>query len=255
MGKFDGVLLCTDLDGTYTEGYDVCGDNLAAVNYFRREGGLFTVATGRLPPYLPGFGDALPTDVPVITHNGAVIYDTKNEKMLYDRPLFNLHGEVRETLRYIKTLDVTDHIDMNAALTWVPEEQALREDDTTVYYKGVVPCRSVEDALRLREALVARYGKAYCVFRAWNVGVEFLSPDTNKGTALRTLVGMLGKCVKRTVAVGDFENDAYMLREADLGVAVKNGSPEALTAADVTVCDFREGAVAEVIRLLEKEFA
>ena len=253
MGKFDGILLCTDLDGTYTEELNVCGDNLAYLDYFRKNGGLFTVATGRLPPYLAGFGDDLPTDVPVITHNGAVIFDREKEKLLYDRPLANAHGEVRETIRYIMSLGVCDHVDMNAALDWIGMDAALREDDTTVYYKGVVPCDTIEHAYKLVDALRTRYGEKYCVFRSWSVGVEFLAPDTNKGTALAALKMLLGDRVKKTVAVGDFENDSHMLRAADLGVTVENGSAEAKAAADRVVCEYHKGAIAAVIRMLDDE--
>ena len=50
MGKFDGVLICTDLDGTLLRNdKSISADNKAAIDYFKAEGGRFTFVTGRTP--------------------------------------------------------------------------------------------------------------------------------------------------------------------------------------------------------------
>ena len=50
MKKFEGMLFCTDLDGTlYTGDKRVSKENLEAIEYFKSEGGLFTFITGRVP--------------------------------------------------------------------------------------------------------------------------------------------------------------------------------------------------------------
>ena len=49
MGKFDGILLCTDLDDTLlTTDKRISDENKQAIEYFMSEGGLFTFATGRV---------------------------------------------------------------------------------------------------------------------------------------------------------------------------------------------------------------
>lgn len=51
MGKFDGVLLVSDFDDTlYGEDMRITRENVEALTYFTREGGTFTVATGRARP-------------------------------------------------------------------------------------------------------------------------------------------------------------------------------------------------------------
>ena len=50
MGRFDGVLFCTDLDGTVlTSEKTVSKENHDAIEYFKSEGGYFTFITGRMP--------------------------------------------------------------------------------------------------------------------------------------------------------------------------------------------------------------
>ena len=51
MGKFGDILLVSDFDDTlYGENMQVAPANLTALEYFTREGGIFTVATGRAHP-------------------------------------------------------------------------------------------------------------------------------------------------------------------------------------------------------------
>ena len=50
MGKFDGMLICTDLDGTLLRNdKTISCENIDAIEYFKQEGGYFTFVTGRMP--------------------------------------------------------------------------------------------------------------------------------------------------------------------------------------------------------------
>ena len=47
MGKFDGILLCSDWDGTLFDGTSIPENNVEAIRYFQRNGGTFTLSSGR----------------------------------------------------------------------------------------------------------------------------------------------------------------------------------------------------------------
>lgn len=65
MGKFDGILMCTDLDGTLLRNdKSISQENLAAMEYFKAEGGWFTFITGRMPHYAMYICDAVKPNVP-----------------------------------------------------------------------------------------------------------------------------------------------------------------------------------------------
>ena len=57
--------------------------------------------------------------------------------------------------------------------------------------------------------------------------------------------------MKKTVAVGDYDNDVTMLRAAGVGVAVANASPAARAAADRLTVSNNESALARVIADIE----
>ena len=81
--------------------------------------------------------------------------------------------------------------------------------------------------------------------------VEFAAPDAGKGAALRALCERLDISPAGTVAFGNGDNDADMLRFAGLGIAVKNASPKCLSAAD-RICggNFENGVAGALEELL-----
>ena len=59
-----------------------------------------------------------------------------------------------------------------------------------------------------------------------------LPPGMNKSKGLEWLAGQYGIDQADVMAVGDNDNDVEMLEWAGVGVAMGNGSPAALAAAD-----------------------
>ncbi len=77
---------------------------------------------------------------------------------------------------------------------------------------------------------------------------EFCGQGQNKGQCLRLLSEKLGVPIAETVAVGDEENDVFMIREAAVGVAMCNARAEIRAEADhITEQDNNHDGVAEVI--------
>ena len=76
MGKFDGMLLCTDLDDTLlTDNKQVSEKNRKAIDYFKSEGGLFTFSTGRVPMGARLILEYVVPNAPIVCFNGGGIYD------------------------------------------------------------------------------------------------------------------------------------------------------------------------------------
>ena len=71
MGKFDGVLLCTDIDGTLLNtNRKVSQENKKALEFFKKEGGLCTFVTGRMPFFVSDIYDAMKPNAPFGCING-----------------------------------------------------------------------------------------------------------------------------------------------------------------------------------------
>lgn len=80
---FDGYVLVSDMDGTLI-GSDkiISSDNREAIDYFINEGGLFTIATGRMLPSVLEYRESLNLNLPILIHNGGKIYDVIKEEII-----------------------------------------------------------------------------------------------------------------------------------------------------------------------------
>jgi hydroxymethylpyrimidine pyrophosphatase-like HAD family hydrolase len=72
-------------------------------------------------------------------------------------------------------------------------------------------------------------------------------PQVSKSDALAWLAAELGVARAQVLALGDGINDVDMLHWAGLGVAMGDGHPEALAAADVVAPAFDQDGVAWAI--------
>ena len=81
---------------------------------------------------------------------------------------------------------------------------------------------------------------------------EILPKGVSKGALLQKLAELLQIDTKRTIAVGDYNNDISMIRTAGIGYAVANAVPEAKAVADRITVGNNDHAIAAIIRELDQ---
>ena len=86
-GLFNGCLLLSDIDGTLVHEGRIPERNLAAIDFFVKQGGLFSIATGRSVEATRLYVTQSGANAGVVTCNGAVIYDYAAERPIYSRTL------------------------------------------------------------------------------------------------------------------------------------------------------------------------
>lgn len=260
MGKFDGYLLLSDIDGTLTDSKGkLPQSNADAIHYFQSEGGLFTVASGRFPDFIDGFSSSVKPNTHIIGINGTVIYDWQNKKDLVchtlDEEFISLVYDIIETRPELDSVYISHRFDN----IYIPREKfavldKILEENKYTWYRAMF-CQSPDKTARVHDWLIEKYGDRYSVNCSWNSGIEVHSKDSGKGAMLEELSRIVfpkGE-KKLTVAVGDYENDVSMLLSADIGYAVANGIECAKKAADRLTVSNNEGAIAAVIEELEAE--
>ena len=262
--KFDGIMFCTDIDSTLTECENkISKDNLDAIEYFIKNGGTFTVATGRIPHTIPGVLKQY-IKIPVVCQNGAV-YDIHKNEYLYYKALEDRAMEIAKeiadsfpqsgieccrlfdlafvrnnkvTQRHIENESISCATHLNCDLTEVEGPIlkilfAQEEDETNEIYEHYKN---------------SEYQKEYQLVKSHAWYYEILRRDTNKGVALKKLCELIGVESKNVIAVGDNDNDIEMIEYAGLGYAVKNATDNLKKAADkVTKRSNENSAVAEII--------
>ncbi len=267
MAKYDGFMLLTDLDGTFTstppsnpkkdgdDGVYVSEENCKAVCEFILHGGIFTYATGRRSDYIKEklFSFAKP-NAPMIISNGAAIYDIEKDEPTERFPLpekaVNVPLNVFEDWK--NRLDCVWLVaeDEEFCITYSDDdcEDRLKEilSLNKIWYKHVFVGKDEESTLDFQKYLIERYSDVCSLPRSWPTGQEILAKNATKGECAKILKAMYPN-IHTLICVGDYENDISMIEVADKGYAVENAIESVKNAADFVTSNNNNSAIAKII--------
>ena len=262
-----------DVDGTLVDDQGtIRPKTLQRLRDVERRGVRVMVATGRSEMGVLPILRELGLDTPAVVFNGAGVYCPVEERLIELRILGK--RAVRHALEFAREEDLLamvvragrkfatrprdDHerqaVGLLEALELVPREelpsQALvrvsvfsrRHGDADQFAATFSAC--LEDRVYLTwfplNVLADQRGNALQVID--------VQPDCGgKREALRLLDERYAIAPEEVVCVGDASNDVPMLEAAGLGVAMRNGMPSALEAADRVIGDNNTDALADLV--------
>ncbi len=267
MKKFEGMLFCSDLDGTLLVRGDVSPENLEAIEYFKKEGGIFTFVTGRMPYFVSTIYNKVQPNAPFGCINGGGIYDHREQRYLWTQELSH---DVLELVDYAVRRFPEVGVQINAFdHLWFCRESQTMEDFRRATKVPHLVCdyhnfsdpiakilfgdRNWDAIRRLREDLEAHpLAPSFGFVSSEPAFCEILPKGLSKGTLLEKLAELLNISMDKTIAIGDYQNDIAMLQKAKLGFAVANACQSAKDAADFVTVSNREHAIARVIEGLDR---
>ncbi len=280
MGIFDGVLFLSDFDNTilYTAAAMNKGEkcpemparNLAAIHRFMAEGGYFGVATGRAMAAFRQYVPIVPTNVPAVVNNGGGIYDY--EKGEYVETMF-LGESSRAHIAAVMEANPAVSLELfhPGTLLQVYNENrwnAQHSKLTGMGYEVVADLSPASVEMPLSKALFLgeeedlKKAAAFIEAQSWRGEYELIFSNdhlleltargANKGDMARRLQKRLG--CKMLVCAGDHMNDLTMLTRADRAFCPSNAVEEVKKYA-TEVCHCEDGAIADMIEILEKELS
>lgn len=271
MGKFDGILICSDFDGTMAYEAKVSKENCAAIRNFQSEGGIFCPCSGRETAFFHRYADFFHPNGPVITLNGSVISEygdcPEDDRVLYCgatpreltfafvRDLIGCEGVRRIWLYQLGRVYVvcpkgSERAEDFAHLVIDPDEM---EEKIEGDLQKIVVSHDVVHLEAIRGFAEPKYGDRLIFGSSWSEGYEAQLIGTDKGASALRVKKIVG--AHTLVSVGDYENDISMLKAADIGYAVENALPNVKEAADRLTVSCTEHAIAKIISDLEAEFA
>ena len=265
---FSNVILMTDLDGTLlTDDKRILPQDMAAIDRFRKGGGIFTIATGRGYSMARSIAEKLRLDVPAVLFNGAAVFDFKQDKFLWRCEIGDRAEDIitriaecfpdvgvevlQEHTVFVPYLNETEqwHLDLEQVqpdirpLSEIPKGGWLKilfaypPEKMPELVKFVIDCPELQGTQWVRSAPM--------FFECLPVGVD-------KSAGFKELIRLVGAEDRFTVAAGDFMNDLAMIRQADLGAAVASAQLEVKAGADIVLCDNNSGAIAQLIDYIER---
>lgn len=268
MKRFEGILICTDLDGTLlSSDRSISRENLEAIEYFKANGGMFTIISGRVPVTARKICDIVKPNVPFGCINGGGLYDVEKQKFVW---INTLPEEGMELVEHVDKLMPHIGIQVNTPenLYFCKDNSAMEKfrklvgvPNLACHYTNVEPpiskvlfAHEDEEELFKLIKLLDEHPKShkFSFVRSEHDLYEILPKGTDKSMALAKLVEILGLDIKKTVAIGDYYNDIGMVRYAGVGISVANGCDEIKEIADYITVSNNDHAIARVIEDIEK---
>ena len=255
MGKFSGILICSDFDGTLASKAEIPEINIEKIKYFCENGGCFSIITGRGSDFSTKYRGVFNFETYMGCTNGTVIcHFPSGEVVLCDY----LRDEF-----YDRIISLCDKLDKIKSVELYPDGEHINFSGTPAQMK-----KALEDArgIRIHKILVrtsveatdddvalarAHMGDECAVSRSWKFGIEFQNGSFHKGVAARNIARLLG--THTLITVGDFENDIPLLMAGDESYATQNALDAVkAVASHVLTRTSAEGAIAELIDILDK---
>lgn len=268
MGIFEGVLICTDLDGTLLrKDKSISSENLEAIEYFKAGGGLFTIITGRMPYYVTDICDQVMPNAPFGCVNGGGLYDFDKKEYVWTQPMAEGVTEI------VKCID-EGFPDVGIQVSTFHNSYFCKENDTMKTFRKLTglpnlvrhytevegPIAKVlfgsddnEEILSIEKMLKAHpLADRFNFIRSEKSLFEILPQGMSKGTSIEKLSEILKIVKSKIIVIGDYDNDVAMFNAAGASIAVSNACDKAKEAADYITVSNEENAVAQVIYDLEK---
>ncbi len=231
-----------------------------------------TIATGRAYEIAKPYADDLAITQPMITNNGALIKDTKTNRIL--RANYLNHDPIDQVMDYV--------LNHNLGFTYYTESGFVTNDkERMVFYKDwnamyedspitILKPKTKEDLLQYKpyKLLVVNHNKQgfhsmYNLFKdlkdthvtkSQEAFLDFLPPNTNKGEAVNHLMNELNLSPDEILVFGDNDNDIEMLKLTKNSVAMPDGSEGSLRAAHlIAEADSNNDGVAKTLEKMQRD--
>lgn len=246
-------LFVTDLDGTLlTDDQTISPATRRALDGFVARGNYFAISTGRSLESARTVQRELNLAYPgsyILSYNGAHIFETDTGNTVFRT------GVPLEAVSDIQAIAGSMHVHCQ---TYTDTHIITPEiNECILYYRQYIhtpvlvsedlaaaldepPCKMLgldlhdhEKLEAFRRAILSRWGDVLTCTWSNPSYLEIINKKAGKGPAVKQICSHLNIPVANAIASGDAENDISMIEAAGLGIAMCNGSPAVIRAADV----------------------
>ncbi len=265
-------LLVSDIDGTLNDKqFNLPPNNKEAITRFVKNGGYFTLCSGRNLASLKKHYDKLGLETPAIFSNGAGIYDFKTkeyifldtlsvecEKMILD--IFKNHKFTQLTVFGIDTIYLTKPTCFYGLAISVLDKLDYKfcksyNDLPTGMWTKASFFGSPSKVKKIQKLLKSeKYNKYFDCFLTSRFTLEVVKSGVNKGSAVKKLTEHLNLMPQNVAAIGDYYNDVKMLESVAHPVCCGQAPDDIKSICEHVTCHCNDGAVCEFINYIEQNY-
>nr|WP_315162194.1 Cof-type HAD-IIB family hydrolase [uncultured Flavobacterium sp.] len=256
-------MLVLDMDDTLLTDDHTISDENKEMLFKAQELGVYVIlASGRPTPAMTAYAKELQLDNSfMISYNGAVITDLKEDKVIFEQTL--TQEQIHELYDYslksnthiityvdgkIVSETNSEFIEIEKNITGLEHNKVLSFKDEV--QSSAVKCILLEEPSYLKEVekdlKVAMPHLSVSMSKPFFL--EVAQNGIDKAASIKILAEKLDIHQSEIIAVGNAGNDLTMIEYAGLGVWVDNVTPELRDKGDVIVASNNNNGVAEVVR-------
>jgi hypothetical protein len=256
-------MLVLDMDDTLlTDDHKISEENKEMLFKAQELGVYVVLASGRPTPAMTAYAKELKlNDSYMISYNGAVITDLKEDKIIFEQTLsqqqihelydYSLKSKTH-IITYVdgKIVSETDseYIEVERTITGLEHDKVPSFKNKVK--SSAIKCILLEEPSYLKEVekdlKTAMPHLSVCMSKPFFL--EVAQNGIDKGASIKFLAEKLNILQSEIIAVGNAGNDLTMIEYAGLGVWVDNVTPELRDKGDVIVASNNDHGVAEVVR-------
>ena len=281
-------LVAIDLDGTMLNQYGIITEKTKkAISKAQEKGVEVMIASGRAITSVKRFSKEINSNKYFISGNGAITYDIKNNKILYENILsktkalkiikiceensiyYNVYTEngiIAKNLSYNTLYYYKDNLtkpDENRTHINIVEnvydyfeqreEKILKImicDEHKTVFNSIV--RKLKELSEIEVLEVSHMSRKIIKQGKDEIALEYFytevsAKDVDKWNALEEIIGLMNISKEEVVTIGDNANDLKMITNAGLGVAMGESAPYVKQSADIIAPTNDEDGVAIIL--------
>lgn len=281
-------LVAIDLDGTMLNQYGIITEKTKkAISKAQEKGVEVMIASGRAITSVKRFSKEINSNKYFISGNGAITYDIKNNKILYENILsktkalkiikiceensiyYNVYTEngiIAKNLSYNTLYYYKDNLtkpDENRTHINIVEnvydyfeqreEKILKImicDEHKTVFNSIV--RKLKELSEIEVLEVSHMSRKIIKQGTDEIALEYFytevsAKDVDKWNALEEIIGLMNISKEEVVTIGDNANDLKMITNARLGVAMGESAPYVKQSADIIAPTNDEDGVAIIL--------
>lgn len=281
-------LVAIDLDGTMLNQYGIITEKTKkAISKAQEKGVEVMIASGRAITSVKRFSEEINSNKYFISGNGAITYDIKNNKIIYENILsktkalqiikiceensiyYNVYTEngiIAKNLSYNTLYYYKDNLtkpDENRTHINIVEnvydyfeqreEKILKImicDEHKTVFNSIV--RKLKELSEIEVLEVSHMSRKIIKQGTDEIALEYFytevsAKDVDKWNALEEIIGLMNIPKEEVVTIGDNANDLKMITNAGLGVAMGESAPYVKQSADIIAPTNDEDGVAIIL--------